>query len=40
MLDIPGGHGKVPAAEAYLQVTDDSRWVVKDWQGNTHIYHD
>ena len=40
MLDIPGGHGKVPAAEDYLQATDDDDWVVNDWQGNTHIYHD
>jgi lysine 2,3-aminomutase len=40
MLDIPGGHGKVPAAEEYLQPAEDNSWVVKDWQGNTHIYHD
>ncbi|NKB22445.1 MAG: lysine-2,3-aminomutase-like protein [Alphaproteobacteria bacterium] len=40
MLDIPGGHGKVPAADDYLRATDDSNWIVTDWQGNTHKYHD
>jgi len=40
MLDIPGGHGKVPAAEDYLQATDDNSWVVNDWQDNTHNYRD
>jgi lysine 2,3-aminomutase len=40
MLDIPGGHGKVPAAEDYLQATDNNGWIVNDWQGHTHNYHD
>jgi lysine 2,3-aminomutase len=40
MLDIPGGHGKVPAAEEYLQAADDGNWVVNDWQGNTRNYRD
>lgn len=33
VLDIPGGHGKVPVGPSYL---DDGR--VRDWQGGTHAY--
>jgi lysine 2,3-aminomutase len=33
VLDIPGGHGKVPIGPCYL---DGDR--VIDWQGNTHSY--
>ena len=40
MLDIPGGHGKVPAAEDYMQAKNNGGWIVKDWQGNTHKYYD
>ena len=40
MLDIPGGHGKIPAAENYIQAENDGGWIVKDWQGNTHKYRD
>ncbi len=40
MLDIPGGHGKVPAGSDYLQVTDGGDWMVTDWQDNTHKYRD
>jgi lysine 2,3-aminomutase len=40
MLDIPGGHGKVPAAEGYIHAEKDGGWIVKDWQGNTHKYSD
>ena len=40
MLDIPGGHGKVPAAENYIRAENDGGWIVKDWQGNTHKYRD
>ena len=40
MLDIPGGHGKVPAAEDYMQTKDDGSWIVNDWKGNTHEYRD
>ena len=34
ILDIPGGHGKVPAGRSYL--TGDGR--VRDWRGGTHAY--
>lgn len=40
MLDIPGGHGKVPAAEDYMQAKSDGGWIVNDWQGKTHKYRD
>ncbi len=34
VLDIPGGHGKVPVGPSYL--TGDGR--VRDWQGDMHPY--
>ena len=34
VLDIPGGHGKVPVGPSYL--TLDGR--VRDWRGGTHAY--
>jgi lysine 2,3-aminomutase len=34
VLDIPGGHGKVPVGPSYLQA-DGS---VQDWRGHIHIY--
>ncbi|GGD29652.1 lysine-2,3-aminomutase-like protein [Aureimonas glaciei] len=37
VLDIPGGHGKVPVGPGYLQETDES-WVVTDPQGAAHDY--
>ncbi|MBK18696.1 MAG: lysine 2,3-aminomutase [Rhodospirillaceae bacterium] len=40
MLDIPGGHGKIPAAEDYLKLENDGSWTVVDWKGNTHQYLD
>jgi len=33
ILDIPGGHGKVPIGPAYLQ-----DGIVMDWQGDAHDY--
>jgi lysine 2,3-aminomutase len=33
ILDIPGGHGKVPVGPAYLE-----EGIVLDWQGNAHDY--
>jgi len=38
VLDIPGGHGKVPAAAPWVEATVDGGWRVRDWQGNTHRY--
>src|SRR5579859_5697223 len=33
ILDIPGGHGKVPIGPAYLE-----KGIVMDWQGDAHDY--
>jgi len=33
ILDIPGGHGKVPIGPAYLE-----EGIVLDWQGGAHDY--
>ncbi len=38
VLDIPGGHGKVPAGPCYLQEFDDGTWSVTDPRGNSHAY--
>jgi lysine 2,3-aminomutase len=43
VLDIPGGHGKAPIGPSYLQPDDsseDSAWLVEDWQGRQHAYRD
>jgi lysine 2,3-aminomutase len=37
VLDIPGGHGKVPVGPGYLQERDEG-WVVTDPQGVEHGY--
>ncbi|NHB77338.1 lysine-2,3-aminomutase-like protein [Rhodobacter calidifons] len=39
VLDIPGGHGKVPVGPAYLRREGD-HWVVTDPQGREHLYRD
>lgn len=39
VLDIPGGHGKVPIGPGYL-VPDGAGWQVTDWQGRIHRYDD
>ena len=39
VLDIPGGHGKVPIGPEYLRAEGDG-WEVTDWQGRTHVYRD
>ncbi|PCI54861.1 MAG: lysine 2,3-aminomutase [Alphaproteobacteria bacterium] len=40
MLDIPGGHGKIPVNESYVQVRDGDVYSVEDYQGCTHLYFD
>ncbi|GLS23959.1 lysine 2,3-aminomutase [Labrys miyagiensis] len=37
VLDIPGGHGKVPIGPGYLEKTQEG-YVVTDPQGGTHAY--
>lgn len=38
MLDIPGGHGKVPLAAASIRAAAEGRWIVKDPLGVEHAY--
>jgi len=38
MLDIPGGHGKVPINPYFIDMADDGRMIVEDYQGHRHYY--
>jgi lysine 2,3-aminomutase len=38
VLDIPGGHGKVPIGPNYLSRTDDGKITVNDIRGLPHSY--
>jgi lysine 2,3-aminomutase len=38
VLDIPGGHGKVPIGPDYLSAGTDGGWSVADPDGGTHEY--
>lgn len=38
VLDIPGGHGKVPAGPCYLRDDGDGAWSVTDPRGIAHPY--
>lgn len=40
ILDIPGGHGKVPIGPDYLQQVAPKQWIVTDPNGKQHIYRD
>jgi lysine 2,3-aminomutase len=40
VLDIPGGHGKVPIGPGYLTDMDDGNYVVTDYKGNSHHYQE
>lgn len=40
VLDLPGGHGKVPLGPDYLRETAPGHWRIRDWQGGTHDYRD
>ncbi|HRM75813.1 MAG TPA: lysine 2,3-aminomutase, partial [Paracoccus sp. (in: a-proteobacteria)] len=40
VLDLPGGHGKVPLGPGYLQEAAPGHWLIRDWQGETHEYRD
>ena len=40
VLDLPGGHGKVPVGPCYVRETGGpGEWQVEDPQGDTHRYH-
>ncbi|WP_448203730.1 lysine-2,3-aminomutase-like protein [Azospirillum sp. sgz302134] len=38
VLDIPGGHGKAPAAAEWIVEDDDAGYVVEDFTGTRHQY--
>ena len=38
MLDIPGGHGKVPLTPCHLEPLKDGGYTIEDYQGQAHIY--
>lgn len=40
VLDIPGGHGKVPVARSRVEDTGDGAFVLRDPQDGSHIYRD
>ena len=40
VLDIPGGHGKVPIGPVYLEGPDDGYYQVTDYLGETHDYYE
>ena len=40
VLDIPGGHGKVPIGPEYLRQREDGAYRVEDYQGESHTYRD
>ena len=38
VLDLPGGHGKVPVGPGYLDRGDDGGYTVEDYRGRRHAY--
>ncbi len=40
VLDIPGGHGKVPIGPGYLEQIAPGEWQVTDPNGRAHTYRD
>lgn len=40
ILDIPGGHGKVPVGPGYAEPNEDGSWAVTDPWGCSHRYDD
>ncbi|WBU57099.1 lysine-2,3-aminomutase-like protein [Paracoccus sediminicola] len=40
VLDLPGGHGKVPLDSSAVMRDGPGRWKIRDWQGRIHEYHD
>ncbi|MEM1173901.1 MAG: lysine-2,3-aminomutase-like protein [Pseudomonadota bacterium] len=38
VLDIPGGHGKVPVSSDYAELFDGDHWWVRDTHGQRHRY--
>lgn len=40
VLDLPGGHGKVPLDPGYAQQIAPGLWQIRDWRGQLHEYRD
>lgn len=40
VLDLPGGHGKVPLDSAAVTRTGPGQWRIRDWRGISHDYRD
>lgn len=40
VLDLPGGHGKVPLGPDYVTAIAPGRYRIRDWQGGSHDYAD
>lgn len=40
MLDIPGGHGKVPVTNDYIERKTNNTYTITDYKNNTHLYQD
>lgn len=40
MLDIPGGHGKIPVTQGYISGLEHDTYRVEDYQGCEHLYFD
>ncbi len=39
VLDLPGGHGKVPVGPCYVEAgTSAEEWLVEDPEGRRHAY--
>lgn len=38
VLDIPGGHGKVPIGPSYITANGEESYVVRDYLGGSHSY--
>ncbi|HET8727426.1 MAG TPA: lysine-2,3-aminomutase-like protein, partial [Alphaproteobacteria bacterium] len=38
VLDVPGGHGKVPIGPSYLDGSDSAGWTIEDVKGCRHAY--
>jgi len=40
VLDLPGGHGKVPLGPGHVQKVGPGRYRIRDWRGQMHDYRD
>jgi lysine 2,3-aminomutase len=38
VLDLPGGHGKVPVGPCYIDRTGDGGYTVEDYRSRRHAY--